>query len=276
MAQELRQILTAARTKSLESVGVETVFDLLTLFPRRLQYISPLLSTTKPNEGEQDYFFEGRLQRIETRRGKRPFLILSFQAGAMLFSGYYFVAARYTYGKLKVGDTYQVLANKRNNLWTIKKVEARKDTVDPKHFLLGRADTSRDYLSPVYPKTGKLTSTYFLAVHRQIPPALYRVSLAGLVPKNSLIPETIDLYHIHHPETIEQYTAARSDWVAFNVFLKMSLIKYINVDRAQTHTRAGEFDLDFLKQLSAALPYTLSPSQKITIWELLHDLTIEK
>ena len=276
MAHELRQILSPARTKSLESVGIETVFGLLTLFPRRLQLLTPLRSLTQPNEEDQDYFLEGTLGRVETRKGKRPFFILHFQTGVLNFSGYYFVAARYTYGKLNVGETYQILANKRNNLWTIKKLEVRKAELDPKHFRLGRADLSRTYLSPVYPKTGKLTSAYFLAVHRQLPHTLYQISLAGLVPENELIPQQIDLYRIHHPETLEQYGAARSQWLALQAFLKMSLIKYLNLSRAQTKTRAGQLDVEFLKSLAEALPYTLSPSQKITIWELLQDLTINK
>ena len=273
MAHELRQILSPARTKSLESAGILTVFELLTLFPRKIEQLLPLPPNLRATLEGETYFLEGTLTRTETRRGKRPFLVLHLQTASGNFTGYYFVTARYAYAKLKPNTRLQALVVRKDNLWTVKKIENYKASPEQDHFILGRADPEKPYFQPVYPKTGKLTSGYLLAVHRQIPKALYRLDLTGMIPPNTLIPNQIDLHAIHHPTDLDSYIDAKEQWTAFNLFLKMSVLKYAQTAKQQSQTRAGRLDLEFLRELAGALPYTLSSSQKQTIWSILQEIT---
>lgn len=272
MKSDLTQILSPTRTKKLQEAGINSIYSLLTFFPRRLQYISPLTSSYQDTSEDRQYFFDGVLQKIEHRRGKRSFLVLYF-SGEFNFSGFYFVTSRYIHQKLKVGNHYQVLVNKKNNLWTIQKVEEYKNNPDEINFIVGRA-IQKDYILPIYPKTGALKSSYYIAIHRQLPRQIYDINIEGLIPPNDLIDGTINLYNIHHPITLEEYRETRDQWTILNVFLKLSLMKYMNTKQKLTQTRAGTLDIDFLKDLSSSLPYTLSNSQKTVIWDIVNELTI--
>lgn len=272
MTSDLYQILTKARVSRLQSIGIGSIYDLLTYFPRKLQFISPLQHTYLHRQEEKQYFFTGILNNIEQRRGKKPFLVLTLN-GKFNFTGYYFVASRFIYQKLKIGASYQVLVNQKNNLWTIVNLSDSKSETEPNHFILGKA-VEKDYLSPVYPKSKSLTSAYFLAIHRQIPSQLYNINLSGLIPQNNIIPQTINLYDIHHPTNIQSHNDTRAQWLALQVFLKLSLIKYWNIETKKTFTRAASIDNQFIHELIESLPYTLSPTQYTTTMDLIKDMTI--
>jgi RecG-like helicase len=272
MSSDLYQVLTKARVAKLQSIGIDSIYSLLTLFPRKLQYMSPLEHTYYQRSEEKQYFFTGNLTTIEQRRGRRPFLVLTL-SGKFNFTGYYFVTSRYIYQKLKTGQSYQVLVTQKNNLWTIINLTESKTDQNYDHFILGKA-VDKDYLVPVYPKIKALNSAYFLAIHRQLPVSLYNINLSGLIPQNNIISQTINLFDIHHPISIESHNETRSQWLALQVFLKLSLIKYWNIDTKKTVTRAASLDNQFLNELIGSLPYELSPTQLTTTTDLIQDITI--
>lgn len=269
---DLTKILTPARTAKLKQAGVTSLFDLLTTFPRRLQKVEPLTTLYNQSKADSQYFFTGQLVRIEQRKGRRPFLVLHFE-GAFSFSGYYFVTSRYIYSQLKQNLMYQVLVVKQQSFWSIKSLAPVKDTMDTDNFILGKAE-QKQYLVPIYPKTGPLKSSYYLATHRQIPKLLYILDMEGLIPTTDLIPTKINLYNIHHPTSLEAFNKSRQHWLSLKVFLKLCLIKYVSIDQRSLSTQAGELDLAFLKELSGSLPYSLSTSQKNVIWDILQEISI--
>ncbi len=269
---DLSKVLTPTRVAKLEKAGVFSIFELLTTFPRRLQRVEPLTPLSDLKKPDTQYFLTAPLVRIEQRRGKRPFLVLHF-GGSVQFSGYYFVTSRYVYAQLKTGIMYQVLADKQQAFWNIKSVVPAKEEVDTSNFILGKA-AEQSYLVPVYPKNGELKSSYWVAIHRQLPKQIYSLDMKGLIPDNDFIPQHIDLHSVHHPLSVEQFIKTKRDWISLRIFLKLALIKYVSLDQQALTSVAGKLDLDYLKQLESQLPFALSPSQDKVINDLLNNLCI--
>jgi RecG-like helicase len=275
MSRDIEKIITKARSNSLQKAGISTIYELITFFPRKITTLEPITSL----EGAgimpgNEYFSNGTLLSLDERRGRQPYYILRFQTEYGIISGFYFVTGRYVYSQLKPNLEYQFIVIRSNNSWTFKKI-SQLSTINSGHdFRLGNADINSKYLVPVYPKRDNLTSAYFVATHSNIPQQVYKLDLEGLVPRDTIIPTMINLYDIHHPTTVQKYTDCLQQWAILKVFLKLSVIKYINIETTSTLTTAGKLDVEYLKSLSDNLPYTLSNSQKTTIWDILNDITI--
>jgi RecG-like helicase len=275
MQSDLNQLLTKARADRLHSVGIQSIYSLLTFFPRKIQKVSKLTNSYSLTKNDEVFFFTGTLTNIESRRGKRPFMLLTLK-GDFVFTGYFFSTVRYIYSKLKVGTMYQVLVSKNNNLWSISKIEEYIPNTNNHYFVLGKLNANSEYLVPIYPKVRSIGSAYFQAIHRQIPSSIYKINLKDLIPQNDIIPLEIDLSNIHHPTTLNNYKSNLNQLAAMNVFLKLSLIKYLNLENKITQTRAGELDKNFYNLLIKSLPYKLSSTQSKTINDILQDIIITK
>ena len=100
------------------------------------------------------------------------------------------------------------------------------------------------------------------------------INITGLVPKNTIIPQIINLSNIHKPATRQQHFDAFNQWVAFKVFLKIALIQYLEQNKQQKMAKTAILDKLFLQRLTSNLPFELSSSQKNTIWDILKEIMI--
>jgi RecG-like helicase len=261
---------TTTQAAKLQQAGIATMYDFVTYLPASLSKIQPLQSFWA---AEGQFLWQAKLLNFTIRKGRQPFLVLETE-GKFKLQAYFFGMAQYTLGQLKTGQDYQFMVTHKNKFWTIQRFAPLKaDELISHHFILGRAE-QKEYLLPKYSTLNGLPSSYIIQLHRRLLPADYHLNLRGLVPSSDLIPEKIDLSKLHRPSDFESYLQTQSSWVALRVYLKLSLMRYLDSLNRQSFAPGTRLDVDFLKQITSRLPFELSQSQKLAIWEILNELKI--
>jgi RecG-like helicase len=82
----------------------------------------------------------------------------------------------------------------------------------------------------------------------------------------------INLEKAHKPTNYQDYKNTLDHWISFQVYLKIATNRFLSQQTQEQFGLASKLDLNFLKSMSQALPFTLSDSQKLAIWQLLQDL----
>jgi RecG-like helicase len=265
------QRFTPLQQQKLSSAGFENLYSLITYLPFDLAKIRPLQNTFNlPQEGVL-YLYSGKLTNITHRKGGKYFLILDFE-GKFSLRCYLFSVAKYTLKALQIGQDYQILVVYRGGFWNLEKFANQNAVKQSKNFVLGQA-AEQEYLLPKYTKIGELRNGDFQALHRRLASNDYLLNLTGLVPINSFLPQFINLESIHKPTSIQSYEQTLHQWVSFKVFLRLSLLKYMDRASSQSVSWSGKLDLDFLKRISTKLPFKLSDTQKTVVWDILQEIT---
>jgi RecG-like helicase len=256
---ELHKLFSKSQVQNLSQVGYITLYQLITMTPLNLEVIEPF-SGGGLSDPKTKYFWRANLISAEKKLSNRnPYWYLTFGAGGRTISCYYFANTSFSH-KVLIPDTEFDLILKRNgDFWAIDKLKP----ATPNSLINTRT------IQPKYSKNGFLGTAYFEQIHKQIPKSLYNLNLQGLVPDNSIVPSVIDLSGIHHPTSFEHFNYTTKAWTAFNVFLKIALIKYLDSKREIKFARNSKTDFDFNKELLSSLPFELSPSQQKVIGDLL-------
>lgn len=252
----------------LENIGLQNLYQLITYFPINLSTIKPF--SYNNIDPKSKYIANLKLINFQLKKGKKPFFVLDFQSDFGNFSSYYFTTAKYVFSQLQIGQNYQVILSYKSPFWNIERLAILQDQMGDK-FILGKAKM-QTWLIPIYQKINGFTSNKFVALHQKINSQDYQLNLEGLIPKNDLIPTSLSLYAIHRPKLVEDYLLAKKQYLIFKVFLQQISFRYIDQNQKQKLALAGKMEPDFLKQLSNLVPYTLTTTQKTTIWEILQDL----
>ena len=268
------QKFTPLQSQKLVAAGFENLYNLITYLPFDLAKIRPLENIYNlPQEGIL-YLYSGKLTNITHRTGGKHFLILDFE-GQFSLRAYMFSVANYTLKALQIGQNYQLLVVFQGGFWNVEKFAIKSNPKESKLFTLGQA-LEREYLLPKYIKRGELRSSDFQALHRRLGSADYVLNLEGLVPQNSLLPQTISLEGIHKPQSMEKYEQAPHQWISLKVFLRLSLLRYMDRVSSQSVAPSGNLDLKFLQKLTKKLPFELSLTQKTVVWDILQEITVAK
>jgi RecG-like helicase len=260
--------LTPLQQKKLISSGVETPYSLITYFPYSLLEVFPF---QMPLSDGVTYIANATiLEANPVFRGKKKYLTLQLQIDGISITAYIFTFAPYILIQLKAGLTIQCLLKKTNSFWSILRYAPLSEKL-VNTFSLG-SSVIQPYLVPKYEKRSLLTNTLMQSVHTRLPQSAYNLQLNGLVPPNTIIPNSIDLNGIHHPSTIHQYSEKLKQFTALKAFLRMAVIYKSNEIQKTTYSSPSRLDKDYLQAVSNLLPYSLSPSQKTTIWSILKDM----
>jgi RecG-like helicase len=291
--------LSKSQIQNLKIVGINSVYDLLTFLPFSLENLQPIASffgtnyinpsshlidkegQTKSGEIKTKYLMDAQLVSFTRNQGKtgQAYFYLSFCDGDRTINTYYFASSPYAAKNLIIGNQFQLILINSNNLWSIEKIVeskvvkaglSRQESVSA--FKLGESIIQK-YLLPKYSKTGFLQSGFFAQVFLQIPRQFFQLNLQALVPENPIIPGSIDFWNIHHPESMSKYHATMQQWIGLRVFLKLALIKYIDINKEKKYAKSSNIDLDFLKNISSNLPFELSNTQKTAIWSILSEVS---
>jgi RecG-like helicase len=286
--------LSKSQIQNLHLVGINSVYQLLTFLPFGLEYLEPIenyfgknyiadFGQSQDSQTKTKYLFQGKLRSLTKNQGKtgQTYFYLSFNDNSRTVNTYYFASSPYAAKNLIIGNEFQMILTTSNNLWSIEKIVESKTvtatTMSPQNsntaFKLGQAEIKK-YVIPKYSKTGFLTSPFFAQVFSQIPRQFYHLDLAGLVPENPIIKSQIDFWNIHHPESAARYYSTNQQWIGLRVFLKLALIQYIEKNKEKRYAKASKIDIDFIKNLSANLPFELSVSQKNAIWSILSEVKL--
>ena len=247
-----------------EKLGIETVSDLLTFYPRSYQDFTSPKMAAECRDGEPAVI-EGKILRklppAYIRRGMVLYK-LTVTDGMQNFTVTIF-NNEYAYYGVHLGETY-IFAGKWNRLGNAGSL-AMQTYLSP-----GEAATLR----PVYPLTEGLSSRM---VQLNVQDAIAR-ALPGLpdpIPdavraEYGLIGFRQAVQEIHFPESQEQMAAAR-DRLAFEELLRLTLaLKFLKGrGREKTRVRVQRPDL---KPFVKSLPFPLTGAQKRVIAEILRDM----
>ena len=247
-----------------QKLGIETVSDLLTFYPRSYQDFTSPKMAAECRDGEPAVI-EGKILRklppAYIRRGMVLYK-LTVTDGMQNFTVTIF-NNEYAYYGVHLGETY-IFAGKWNRLGNAGNL-AMQNYLSP-----GEAATLR----PVYPLTEGLSSKM---VQTNVQDAIAR-ALPGLpdpIPGSvraeyGLIGFRQAVQEIHFPESQEQMETAR-DRLAFEELLRLTLaLKFLKGrGREKTRVRVQRPDL---KPFVKSLPFPLTGAQKRVIAEILRDM----
>lgn len=247
-----------------QKLGIETVSDLLTFYPRGYQDFTSPKMAAECRDGEPAVI-EGKILRklppAYIRRGMVLYK-LTVTDGMQNFTVTIF-NNEYAYYGVHLGETY-IFAGKWNRLGNAGNL-AMQTYLSP-----GEAATLR----PVYPLTEGLSSRM---VQLNVQDAIAR-ALPGLpdpIPGSvraeyGLIGFRQAVQEIHFPESREQMETAR-DRLAFEELLRLTLaLKFLKGrGREKTKVRVQRPDL---KPFVKSLPFPLTGAQKRVIAEILRDM----
>jgi len=181
------------------------------------------------------------------------------------------VRGNWAFNVLKKDQKYQILISYQQPFYNLIKISEKKAEINKNAFELGRAEL-KEYILAKYSKFGSLESIDFLRLHQKIDPKYYNLNLKGLIPKNNLIKESIDLAKIHKPKNNTEYSQGYQEWIALQAFLKLALLKKMDLKKGQDFGFKTKYNQDFLKEIVASLEFQMSDSQKLAVWDILQEL----
>lgn len=263
--------------KRLAKLGIKTVKDLLWHFPLRYEDFREKfpIADLKPNQKASAI---GRVLSIENKRSPKRRIILTNaliedktgQIKAIWYNQPFLVniikpniilslsgnIKLDKYGLYFQNPAYEVIKSEFNDL----------KFFDPKHTA---------GIIPIYPETEGLTSRYLRFLIKP---------LLGLTKKiNEFLPREIlirqDIYdiktalkEIHFPKSLESAQKARKRFAFEELFLLQ--LKALSEKRKIQTQKAYQikFNQELIKKFVESLPFELTNSQKIALWEIIKDL----
>ncbi len=256
------------RAELLAKLGVETIHDLLHLYPRRYDDFSRLKTIDQLNYGETvtivGTVWEASGRR--TRTGRYLFrAILSDETGTIVLTWF---NQPYLEGRIKAGMQLVVRGKVDEYL-------GRLTLNAPEWEVLGRGDLQPAIL-PVYPLTEGLTQKQMRQIvrralsswARRLPDPLP----ASLREAHRLLPLSRALWGIHFPDSQEHLAEARRR-LTFEeaLYLQLGLLRQKLTWKAVPGRRIAP-PPERLEALIAALPYELTGAQRRSLEEMLRDL----
>ena len=261
------------QVEKLQSIGINSLYDLITFLPMDFVPILPFEEFGNSPEPKTKYLFQAKLIDVDYRKGSfKPYFYLTLQSETKRIFAYYFASSSWTMKSLEVGKEFQFLLIQSNGFWQVEKMVLAKNFTS-NNFALGSASIESHLLCR-YHKRGIFMSQFFEQIHSQLLPQSYFLNLEGLIPDNNIISKVLNLNLIHHPQSTVEYQKGMQDWVAFKLFLKISLVQYLESEKEQKSARAGVLDQNFLESMISKLPFELSESQLLTTNEVLAEIMV--
>lgn len=253
------------RAHLFRKLGIHTVEDLLTFFPRRLEDRTQLRPIKDLRDGE-NALVEGVL-RAKSKVKVKPNLELvkaALDDGTGILFGIWFNQP-WIWEQLEQGQRYAFYG----------KVQIRFGEIQMENPVWEKAGTRSQTgrFVPIYPSTEGLSQNILQHVIRR--------TLARVGPIPETIPEEIRakykllsrraaLQKIHFPESLEEFEKAR-ETLAFEELFLLQLGLVLHRKR-ETQGRVITSDPQWLKTFVESLPFSLTPSQRRAIAHIEEDL----
>ena len=263
--------------KRLEKLGIKTVGELLRHFPARYDDFSRIVQIGELTPGEEATV-QGTVQDVETKYTHRRGMAIveamieddTGSVRAVWFNQPYIANALRIgravslAGKVSLSDSGELYFN--HPAYEALVQDARNQT----------SETRRTgSLIPIYPETRGLTSR---GIRYLIGNILKRkIALDEWIPDDILtaqdMPELAGAFKdIHFPQTIEDAFSAKRRFLFEDLFLLNLVNLKQKLALAEESAPEIPIDLDRLRATLAALPFTLTPSQKRSLWEVIQDI----
>lgn len=289
---ETLQGLGVKRLQALHKLGLETLGDLVTHFPRRYEDWASLYAVADlPRQGEASCLAQCIALMPVRYQGRKNWFQAQFQDA----SGYLRVTwfnQPWMHGRLEVGGVYLLygaLAPQRlpqMNNPAIQRIrypifeapDWQPDQLRPDHL----ADL---FVRPVYPSASGLSQGLWRDLQRQALDQLAPELQTDLLPdwvraRYQLCSRSWAYQSIHFPQTLEDYRLARKR-LAFEelFFIQLGLGALRSGHQQRTHAPKIPWDAQAKAQFKAAqesLPFALTAAQKRVLEEILADLSSDR
>jgi ATP-dependent DNA helicase RecG len=264
------------RAAQVGELGIATLGDLLTYFPRRfdLRRQAQPIGTLHGNEPAATVV--GEVLEVEERRhARRPFLqcCLDDGTGWVLVKWFH---GSYLRDRLKPGITLAVSG----------KVSVYREYlqfINPRHQIIhdpASAGLAADELLPVYPAGAKLTSGHIaLIIRRVLPQAIELIPRwfdRPFLSRRALLDRPAAVAAMHRPDDKEQWAAARRT-LAYEECLLMQLgLAMTRLRKVSRPAHPLPLSKEIDRRIRARFPFTLTAAQDRVIAEIAADLSHDK
>lgn len=130
-------------------------------------------------------------------------------------------------------------------------------------------------LVPVYPETKRLTSKAFRYLMKPLLESVEKINdpIPEEILKSSGFPGINKaLSKIHFPETLEEAKKAKKRFAFEDLFLLQLANLRQRLKLSKEKAQAFEIDTERVEKLISELPFSLTESQKSSLWEILEDI----
>ena len=257
------------RSERLSKLGIETVGDLVRLYPRRYEDYSQLKTINRLEYGERVSLLAtvweagGR----PTRTKRHVFrVILSDNTGTLEVTWF-----NQPHLERRIRSGMQLLISGK-----VDEYLGRLTMNSPDWEIVGRTEVTNARIQPIYPLTEGLNQRWMRsAMHRALDAWAQRMPdalPAELRMEHGLLPLEQALWGIHLPDTKEHLAAARRR-MAFEqvLYLQLGLLRQKLMWKAQ-EGRPIQVAPERLEALKESLPYALTAAQNRTLDEMLQDV----
>jgi len=268
-------------SKKLNKLGIKTIEHLLWHFPIRYEDWSEQTTVEEIKPGQKVSII-GKIVSIENKRSFRRRMILTTasvedKTGKInaIWYNQPFLAAR-----LKPGLTISLSGNVKLDRYGLyfqnpgyEVIRDSRITKLDSHNQLKLKHTGR--LVPVYPETEGLTSRYLrflikplLKLTQRIPDFLPE----EVIKRQNLFDIKTAFNEIHFPTSLENAEKAKKRFAFEELFLLQLKALSERKKIQQQKSYQVSFNKDLIKSFVDSLPFQLTDSQRIALWEIIQDL----
>lgn len=256
------------REKLLQKLGIQTIEDLLTYFPKRIEDRRETKKIMQLRHGDK-VTVRGRVRAVDVIRPKNNLEIVkaAIQDNTGILYAVWFNQP-WLKNQLVPGEMISLYGTVESTHGQLQMSNPVWEPA-PKNFLTGR-------LVPIYPATeGLKPSVLYRLIQNNL--SIYRPALTDLIPKeirvrHGLLPRDEAFEKIHFPHSIEEYQKAH-DTLAFEELLLFQI--GVALEKQKIGERPGRsltISDERLEEFFGVLPFRLTRAQERAVAEIRADL----
>lgn len=256
-----------AAVRGLKSVGITSLEDLLTYYPKRYEDYSKLLQINEIKPGQVS--IKGKISNIVGRYVRRGMhiteAVLNDKTGSVRLVWF---NQPYRASSIKVSSEYFVSGKFQLS-------RQRLSIINPTIELVSDFPLNTARIIPVYPQNKLIKSSQ---IRKFIKNALvYSANIEDLIPPNiikkyDILPKKQAVRLIHFPSTVQELDKATYS-LGFSELFELILANIINrKELNRANSVQIKFDEKLAKNFVSNLAYKLTDDQRIVSWQILRDL----
>lgn len=248
-------------------LGVRTVGDLLSFYPRRYDDYSNISNIASLKPGAVSV--KATVKQITGRYVRRGIhiteAVVSDDTGSLRLVWF---NQPYRANATKQGQQYFISGN-------FELSRGRFAVMNPAMELVSNLPINAARVVPVYRETKGLKSSTIRKIMAELRPVMISIvdSLPqSVITQNKLLSRSEALLAMHFPETIGQLEDARRR-LGFEEIFGLSVASVLNKrEAAHEKTHVIEFDEKLAQKFVKSLPFELTPSQRKVSWQIYQDM----
>ncbi len=256
-----------AAVRGLKSVGITSLEDLLTYYPKRYEDYSKLLQINEIKPGQVS--IKGKISNIVGRYVRRGMhiteAVLNDKTGSVRLVWF---NQPYRASSIKVSSEYFVSGKFQLS-------RQRLSIINPTIELVSDFPLNTARIIPVYPQNKLIKSSQ---IRKFIKNALvYSTNIEDIIPPNiikkyDILPKKQAVRLIHFPSTVQELDKATYS-LGFSELFELILANIINrKELNRANSVQIKFDEKLAKNFVSNLAYKLTDDQRIVTWQILRDL----